>query len=63
MLNNAGLMPHSPLERLNLNKALDNGISKDELIELITHLAFYSGCPTASSALTIARRVFEDRKV
>jgi 4-carboxymuconolactone decarboxylase len=46
-----------------LNKALDNGIGKEELVELITHLAFYSGWPTASSALTIARRVFDDRKV
>jgi len=46
-----------------LNKALDNGITKDELIELITHLAFYSGWPTASSALTLARRVLDDRKV
>src|ERR1700744_6406749 len=42
-----------------LKKALDNGIRRDELIEVITHLAFYSGWPTASSALSIARRVFE----
>jgi 4-carboxymuconolactone decarboxylase len=41
-----------------LEKALDNGITRDELIELITHLAFYSGWPTANSAVTIARRVF-----
>jgi len=34
-----------------LGKALDNGVSREELIELITHLAFYSGWPTASSAL------------
>jgi len=46
-----------------LNKALDNGIAKEELVELITHLAFYSGWPTASTALTIARRVFVDRKI
>ncbi len=46
-----------------LNKALDNGIAKQELVELITHLAFYSGWPTASTALTIARRVFDDRKI
>jgi alkylhydroperoxidase/carboxymuconolactone decarboxylase family protein YurZ len=26
------------------------GVSRDELIELITHLAFYAGWPTASSA-------------
>jgi len=43
-----------------LRKALDNGISRDELIEVITHLAFYSGWPTASSAVSIARRVFEE---
>lgn len=46
-----------------LGKALDNGVSRDELIELITHLAFYSGWPTASTALGIARRVFAERDV
>jgi 4-carboxymuconolactone decarboxylase len=46
-----------------LNRALDNGVSRDELIEVITHLAFYSGWPTASSAVTIARRVFEEHGV
>jgi 4-carboxymuconolactone decarboxylase len=43
-----------------LKRALENGVSRDELIELITHLAFYSGWPTASSALPIARRVFQE---
>src|SRR3954469_18145582 len=43
-----------------LKRALDNGVSKDELIEAITHLAFYSGWPTASSAVSIARRVFDE---
>jgi 4-carboxymuconolactone decarboxylase len=43
-----------------LKKAIENGISRDELIEVITHLAFYSGWPTASSAVAIARRVFEE---
>jgi 4-carboxymuconolactone decarboxylase len=43
-----------------LKKALENGVSRDELIEVITHLAFYSGWPTASSAVTIAKRVFEE---
>jgi 4-carboxymuconolactone decarboxylase len=41
-----------------LKKALENGVTKDELIELITHLAFYSGWPTANSAVAIARKVF-----
>lgn len=43
-----------------LKKTLENGVSRDELVELITHLAFYSGWPTASTALAIARRVFEE---
>ena len=42
-----------------LNKALENGVTKDELIELITHLAFYSGWPTANTAIAIAKKVFE----
>src|ERR1700755_306954 len=43
-----------------LKRALENGVTKDELIELITHLAFYAGWPTANSAVTIARRVFAE---
>lgn len=46
-----------------LGKALDNGVTREELVELITHLAFYSGWPTASTALGIARRVFEERGI
>ena len=41
-----------------LNRALENGITKDEIIELITHLAFYSGWPTAMSAVFLAKAVF-----
>jgi 4-carboxymuconolactone decarboxylase len=41
-----------------LRKALENGVTRDELIELITHLAFYSGWPTASTAIGVARQVF-----
>jgi 4-carboxymuconolactone decarboxylase len=41
-----------------LRRALDNGVTRDELVELITHLAFYSGWPTAMSALRTAREVF-----
>jgi 4-carboxymuconolactone decarboxylase len=43
-----------------LKRALENGVTRDELVELITHLAFYAGWPTASTAVTIARRVFEE---
>ena len=43
-----------------LKKAIENGVTREEVIELITHLAFYSGWPTASSAVTIARAVFAE---
>lgn len=42
-----------------LGKALENGVTREEIIEVVTHLAFYSGWPTAASALTIVRKVFE----
>ena len=42
-----------------LARALDNGCTKDEIAELITHLAFYSGWPTAMSAANVAKKVFE----
>jgi 4-carboxymuconolactone decarboxylase len=43
--------------------ALQNGVTKRELTELITHLAFYSGWPTAASAVGVAREVFEQAGV
>jgi 4-carboxymuconolactone decarboxylase len=44
--------------RFHLNKAVENGLKKDELIEVITHLAFYAGWPNAMSAIMIAKEVF-----
>ena len=43
-----------------IKRAIENGISRDELGEAITHLAFYAGWPAASTAVGIARRVFEE---
>ena len=42
-----------------LKKALENGLAKEEIVEAITHLAFYSGWPTAATALSIAKATFE----
>jgi 4-carboxymuconolactone decarboxylase len=33
-------------------RAIDNGVQREELIEMITHLAFYAGWPNAMSAMT-----------
>lgn len=43
------------LEQLpfHLNYALENGVRKEELTEIITHLTFYSGWPTAASAIKL----------
>jgi 4-carboxymuconolactone decarboxylase len=38
-----------------LNFALENGVTQEELVELITHLAFYSGWPTAVSAINLLK--------
>ena len=38
-------------------RALENGVTREELIELITHLAFYVGWPSAMSAISRAREL------
>jgi len=43
-----------------LKFALQNGVSRDELVELITHMAFYAGWPAANTAVGIARKVFAE---
>src|SRR5215475_13137897 len=47
--------------RVHIARALENGVTKEELGELITHLAFYSGWPTAMTAATVASDVFEQK--
>lgn len=43
-----------------MKRAIENGVTRDELIEVITHLAFYAGWPPANTAVMIAKRVFEE---
>lgn len=45
-----------------LNKAKENGISEEELIEVITHLAFYASWPKAMSAIMVAKELFSKEK-
>ena len=49
--------------RGHLARALDNGVTKDEIAEVITHLAFYAGWPASMTAANIAREVFEQRSL
>ena len=39
-------------------RALENGVTQEELVEAITHLAFYVGWPNAMSAITRAKELF-----
>jgi len=44
-----------------LGRALANGVTKDEISELITHLAFYAGWPAAMTAALVAKDVFDKK--
>lgn len=46
-----------------LDRALTNGVTKEEIVEMITHVAFYGGWPTAMSAALLAKTAFEKRGV
>ena len=45
--------------RSHLALALQNGVTEEELVETITHLAFYAGWPNAVTAVGVAREVFK----
>jgi 4-carboxymuconolactone decarboxylase len=48
--------------RYHLPLAVQNGVKEQELIEAITHLAFYSGWPNAMSAIMVAKELFSKAK-
>ncbi len=42
-----------------LKRAVENGLAQREIVEAITHLAFYAGWPCAATALNIAKSVYD----
>jgi len=44
--------------RGHLARALDNGVTREELAEAITHVAFYAGWPAAVNAGRVLKDVF-----
>lgn len=46
-----------------LNRALDHGVTHIEIVEIVTHLAFYAGWPCAMSAIKVVREVLEARGI
>ena len=49
--------------RGHLGRALDNGVTKDEISEIICHMAFYGGWPVSANAARVAKEVFEERGI
>lgn len=43
--------------RFHLGLAIRNGVTEAELVELVTHLAFYAGWPSAMTAILLAKEV------
>ncbi|ASN53407.1 carboxymuconolactone decarboxylase family protein [Sinomonas sp. R1AF57] len=62
----AALLAGGSAEQLNFHLAFakQNGATEEELVEAITHLAFYAGWPKAMSSMTIAKTLFapDDQK-
>jgi 4-carboxymuconolactone decarboxylase len=44
-----------------LNRAMDNGLTRTQASEVLTHLAFYVGWPKAMSAVPVLKEVFAAR--
>jgi 4-carboxymuconolactone decarboxylase len=56
----AALVALGKSEQMNFHfpRALENGVTQEELVEVITHMAFYTGWPNAMSAITKAKELF-----
>jgi len=48
--------------RGHIERALVNGVTREEIGEVITHIAFYAGWPTAMTAARIAKGAFDQQK-
>ena len=46
---------------LHVRAALRNGLSEDEIKEVLLHAAIYCGVPAANAAFAVAQRVLADR--
>jgi 4-carboxymuconolactone decarboxylase len=59
----AALVATGKTEQMNFHfpLAIKNGVSQDELVETITHLAFYVGWPSAMSAVNRVKALFAQK--
>jgi len=47
--------------RSHIIRALGNGVTKDEIIEVVTHAMFYGGWPTGVNGATVAQQIFDEQ--
>ena len=53
---------HRPNElEIHIGRGLHNGLSKDEVCEVIMHMAIYGGFPVAVEGMSVAKKVFDAR--
>lgn len=59
----AALLAMGKTEQMSFHfpRALENGVTREELVEMITHLAFYAGWPSAMSAMARAKELLEKK--
>ena len=55
------VMNRSDQLRSHIARARTNGVTKEEVIESITQMAFYAGWPSAITAIGVAREVFQQQ--
>lgn len=48
--------------KYHIETAKKNGVTKDEMVEMITQLGFYAGWPKAWAAFRMAKEVYADKK-
>lgn len=60
----AALVARGQLDQVpfHLGRAMDNGLTRVQAVEAVTHLAFYAGWPRAMSALPVLQAVFAERE-
>lgn len=65
MITIAALISGGNFEQLNAHLSIgkQNGITKAEMVEIITHLAFYTGWPKAWSAFNLAKEIYHDNEI
>ena len=51
---------HTDQLGFHLGRAVENGVTKEELIEAITHVTLYAGWPNGMGAMAIAKKTFTE---